>query len=635
MRAAPPRRARTALRRAALGLCAVALTLAPAATAAGPEGALDARAWELVSPADKNGGEVSGPALPDPGVLQAAAGGGAFAFGSAASFGEAAGAAPVSQYLSRRGAGGWATHNLTPPLLAGTYAAGAYRLFSSDLGRAILTNGWSCRDGSGTCVAENPPLGSGAPAGYRNLYLREAGKYTPLITTANSPALAVSAEDFRLSLAGATADLRHVVISTCAALTANALEVPSAEGCDPAAQNLYRWSEDGALVAINVLPGESQSAPGATLAAPGGAISANGQRIYWRGADSNLYLREGAKTVQADADAGGGGTFETASTDGAVAFFSKEGHLHRYSLTSAAATDLTPAGGVAGVLGASADGARLYYLSAGGLFLHQGGGAIKVAAGADASNHPPATGTARVTVDGSRLAFLSSASLTGYPNGAHSEVYLYNALAKKLICASCHPKGTPAKGPASIPGALAAGDGPALGKPRALSADGRRLFFDSADSLVSFDTDKAPDVYEWQANGAGGCTKAVGCIGLVSSGRASSATFLDASADGADAFFLTGASLVPADTGALDVYSARSGGGFPAAPPQIPCLGDQCQGPAGAPEDPEPATDQLTGRGNPPLPIAKNPKRRCAKLRGAARKRCLKRLRAKRRGARR
>ena len=65
-----------------------------------------------------------------------------------------------------------------------------------------------------------------------------------------------------------------------------------------------------------------------------------------------------------------------------------------------AANDLTPGGGVQGVLGASEDGAKVYYLSAAGLFLWDDGNTSEVASSAAASNYPPATGTARVSQDG-------------------------------------------------------------------------------------------------------------------------------------------------------------------------------------------------------------------------------------------
>ena len=62
--AQPAARGRGAKRRwavlsGALVCASVAFTHAPSAQAAGPPGALDSRAWELVSPLEKNGGEVA------------------------------------------------------------------------------------------------------------------------------------------------------------------------------------------------------------------------------------------------------------------------------------------------------------------------------------------------------------------------------------------------------------------------------------------------------------------------------------------------------------------------------------------------------------------------------------------------
>jgi hypothetical protein len=509
-----------------------AVFAAPSALAANaPPEALDSRAWELVSPVEKSGGEVAVPAEGG-GVFQAAAGGGAFAFGSATSFGEALGAAPANQYLASRGAGGWSTANLTPPLLTGTYSAGPYQLFSADLSRALLSSGWGCRGGAPECGEENAPLDADAPVGYRNLYLREGPTYTPLITTANSPALTIAPERFHLALVGASPDLSRVLFSTCAALTAGSSEVPDgAGGCDPDAPNFYEWS--------------------------GGALTEVGAPLDWE-------------------------------------------------------SEFDPGAEVTGVLGASDDRSYVYYANTSGLWLWHGGANTLVAAGASAaapSDYPASTGTARVTPDGTHLAFLSTASLTGYANVGKTEVFIYDAVTKRLVCASCNPRGNTPFGPGAIAGALAAGEGgiPTY-KPRNLSADGRRVFFTSADNLLLSDTDGRPDAYEWEANGSGSCTKAAGCLALISGGRSGEATFLDASADGTDAYFLTDASLLGSDTGSLDVYDARAGGGFPEPPPAIPCEGDDCQGPPPGPDDPTPGTAALGYPTNPPL---RWPKKRC------------------------
>ncbi len=573
----------------------------------------------MVSPIEKNGGEIQGFGGNFGGdVIQAAAQGGAFTYTSASSFGNAQGAPGASQYVAHRTVSGWSTDNVTPPAVAGSYTESStsgvpYQLFSTDLLSGLVTNGRRCRDtGSSNCPVENPPLAeSGAPAGYRNYYLRAGsnGSFTALLTSTDLSHLALGPEDFEVQVAGATPDFAHIVISTCAALTVGATEVPGTGGeCNPAKQNLYEKSGAGALTQIN-------TAPGATLAAQSRAISSDGSRVYWTNG-TNLYLREGALNKQVDEAQGGGGTFQTASADGSVAYFTKAGHLYQYQAPAGTTTDLTPAGGVQGMLGASEDGTYVYYLSATGLFLWHSGTTTAVASQAEANSYPPTTGTARVSADGRHLAFVSSAPLTIYDNTGLDEVYYYTAPSGAepsgtLICVSCDPSGERPLGAASLPGASPNGIGvnlPHSYKPRVLSADSNRLFFDSFDALVPQDTDNAEDVYEWEAPGSGSCTRAGGCIGLISSGRAAGgATFLDASADGSEAFFLTGESLVPSDPGAADVYDAGVGGGFPLPESVIPCFGDTCQPLPPEPEDPTPGTLRAKTSGNLPPPSPKRP----------------------------
>jgi len=545
----------------------------------------DGRAWEMVSPVDKGGGEIQRPGeIFGGGVFQAAAPGSAVTYGSRSSFAGGAGSPGASQYLGRRTATGWSTANVTGPTLAGAFGAEPdgvpFQLFSGDLGRAVVVRASRCAE---------------APCPRRLALLDGAGA-----TIASTP------ERPDLRFAGANPGLTQIVLSTCAALTSGASEVPAGAGCDTDEPNLYRWS-GGALTLINLLPGETSGTPGAALAAPGGAVSADGSRIYFE-LGGDLYLREGAATVQVDAAAGGGGTFETASGDGSLAFFSKAGHLYRFETSSGTATDLTPAGGVEGVLGASPDAASLYYLTPAGVFLRKGASATKIADAADAANYPPATGAARVAANGN-LAFISSAPLTGFDNGGFAEAFLYSPATGTLTCASCNPSGARALGAASIPGAPANGSGPTAArpyKPRALSASGTRLFFESRDKLVATDTNAAADVYQWEAQGTGSCQRPAGCVALISSGRsAGGASFVDAAADGGDAYFLTDGSLVPVDTGLLDLYNARVGGGFPVGPVPIPCVGDACQPVPSAPDDSPPATLVPRAEGNPPLRIQK------------------------------
>jgi dipeptidyl aminopeptidase/acylaminoacyl peptidase len=580
----------------------------------------DNRGWEMVSPVDKNGGQIQGFGANFGGdTLQAAEAGGEVTYSSSSSFGQGAQGAPAaSQYLGGREASSWSTNNVTPPQRSSAEpspgAGVPFRLFSPDLAKALIYSGGSCLKPNQGCANPSPPLaGSGAPSGYQDYYLRNDanGSFQALLTNANTPALTLSAEAFSVSLAGTTPDLGHVVLSTCAKLTVEATEVTEGPACNQGERNLYEWS-GGALRLINLLPGNTTGTPGALLAAQSNAISADGNRVYFTELeDGGLYLREGNATKSVPETVGGAGSFQTASADGAAAFFLKGAHLYRYLAASEAVTDLTPAGEVQGVLGASADGSYLYFQTASGLQLWHSGTTTPIASGAALpGSYPPATGSARVSADGIHLAFLSNAPLTGFDNldantkAPDAELYLYDANSGRLLCASCNPTGERPVGPASIPGAIANGIG-ALAtqayKPRVLAAGGNRLFFDSADALALQDTNNRADVYQWEAQGAGSCAKAGGCISLISSGRdGEPSAFIDASASGADAFFLTAASLVPSDPGSFDLYDARAGGGFAIPPTPIPCTADACQPLPSAPEDPTPGT--LVGSPGNPAP---------------------------------
>ena len=522
-----------------------------------PTGLPDGRAWELVSPVDKGGGAVAPPgALFGGGEIQAAGGGGALAYGSATAFAEPQSAPPVSQYLSRRGDGGWSTANVSLPLDAGGYGdhpdGAPFRLFSTDLGRGLVLDGRRCAV-EGTC----PPSYS---------LWEESGAVRGL----------PSAPGLRFE--GASADLGRLVV-----------------GAD---SGLFEWGAGG----MEAISADS----GAALAAPVGAISSNGSRIYFTAPPAgSIYLHEdGSGARLLPATTGAGTAFQAASTDGGVAYFTRAGTLYRYVGATEASDPI--ATGVVGVLAVSADGARVYYQDGAGLQIWDEGSVREIAAGAGvalASDYPPAVATARLSTDGTVLAFLSDAPLGGFDSvdaetGALDvEVYLYDAGNDALLCASCNPTGERPSGSASIPGALVNGTTAAY-RPRALAADGRRLFFDSDDALVPRDTDARADVYQWEASGEGSCAEAPGCVSLISGGRGEGGRFLDASADGADVFFLTGDSLVGADPGSIDVYDARVGGGLPEPASPIPCVGDACQPLPSPPDDPA-AGSALSGPGNP------------------------------------
>ncbi len=217
--------------------------------------------------------------------------------------------------------------------------------------------------------------------------------------------------------------------------------------------------------------------------------------------------------------------------------------------------------------------------------------------------------TSRVAPNGRYVTFMSDRPLTGYDNAdaisgqPDEEVYLYDAEEDRLVCASCNPSGARpigihdtiitaplmdqsgawrslvehiiVEGESSQEESwLAASTVPAwyinfytaVHRPSYLSDEGR-LFFNSSDALVLTDTNGLADVYEYEPPGVGDCTstsstfseRSGGCVSLISSGQSSAeSTFLDASENGDDVFFLTSSKLVGEDYDtAYDVYDAH------------------------------------------------------------------------------
>jgi hypothetical protein len=602
-------------------------TLLPAAPFALPDG----RAYEMVTPPDKSGGEVN-IYLGSINGVQAASNGDEMTYQAPTAFPGSPSGLP-GQYVASRGPGDWSSQNLIPP--SHTIEIGSclvfYYAFSTDLARGVLKDGAS---GGANCKDE-PPLVEGEAQNTTNLFLRDttSGSYSLL----NVPAPGFTAGD--AAFAGATPDLSHVLFSS----TAPYVEDATASN----GQNLYE-SFNGVVTLVSRLPdgtGFSVQYPGDGRN-PGeldshyvGSISEDGSRVFWTGGEPrDLYLREGIgtlaeHTVQLDASQGpgpgGGGHFMIANSDGSKAFFTADAaagltndtvsgsgaNLYRYDAPAGTLTDLTPAkdAEVLGVVALSRDGSYLYFVAKGALAAGASRGQpnlyidhegtltyIATLSPSDSKNWSatPSRG-ARVTSDGTHLAFDSLLSLTRNDNRdvntgkPDNEIYLYDAATSQLRCASCNPSGAAPIGPSDFNSvAPTQNEQPwySFYTPRNLSEDGSRLFFDSADSLVAGDTNHQRDVYEWERGGAGSCTNEGSCVSLISTGTSESySAFFDASASGDNVFFLTAQRLLSQDgDSSFDIYDARVCTSAdpcipPPSPPAPPCSGESCRAPLSAP----------------------------------------------------
>jgi hypothetical protein len=448
-----------------------------------------------------------------------------------------------------------------------------------------------------------------------------------------------------------------------------------------------------------------------------GALSNDGSRVvfYARSGDFHLWLRDVVRGETLELDAPQGGVrersgrvrFQIATGDGSRVFFTDTARLTPDATAtptqpdlymcdvrvtagrlSCALSDLSvdpnrnEAAGVLGsVIGIDGTGRYVYFAAAGALTPGaRHGGAnlyvrdviagvtslVAVLDGGDAPDWAPASNgsdlskqTAGVSGNGRYLAFMSSASLTGFDNRdvvsgvPDQEVFEYDRVTASLVCVSCgtsggRPRGmfeSPQAAPplvdrpevwrerwlaGSIPGWTAKSLGAASYRSRYLFDNGR-LFFNSPVGLVAGDGNGRQDVYEYEPSGVPGCSLTSGCVGLLSGGSSSEeSAFLDASGkgpggeEGEDVFFLTAAQLARGTDvdGALDVYDAHvCSTGVPCASGVVSVApacstADSCR-PAPAPQPDlfgAPASQTFNGQGNvtpgppPPVPGRGKPK---------------------------
>jgi hypothetical protein len=643
----------------------------------------DGRAYEMVSPAQKTGEVIPPEPISDlggscgeclPGInkptmpMQSTADGDSVLYeGQPFSGGLAAG---PNEYASDRSPGDWSIETLSSPITTGIYQA-----FSADLSQGVLSQ-------------REPALSPEAPKrgdeDFANLYLREEdGSFEPLVSVEPPNRDPAGANPFSIRYAGANAgstlapEFSHLIFEANDSLTeevpGTAPAAPEVEGGDECTRsstcNLYEWV-DGELRLINVLPGNASAT---TTAVIGGgrlvvqgfqteaadvdhAISDDGSRIFWSEEESGqVFVRvDGERTLEVP----GPGSckknipllqracFLTASADGSMVLLS-DGQLFELQEEPEAyepSFNLSEGeGNFKGILGASEDLARIYFIDTadltdtaenangeeaeegklnlyaweegvpsfiGILLADDNTFGINLRFGAWKAS--PSNRVAQVSPDGSFLAFMTQAPLTGYDNSlsgeglctsfgaACREVFLYAADTKALTCASCNPSGQRPVGSSNL---SLLRPNLSFPQPNNLSSEGEgRLFFETQDALSPQDVNgNVQDVYQWEPNGVGSCDEADGCVALISSGKsANDSKFLDSSASGDDAFFITRERLLPRDKDEqLDLYDARVGGGF-AETPIAPCSGEACAGPLpAAPTQPSSASSASAGPGNP------------------------------------
>lgn len=165
------------------------------------------------------------------------------------------------------------------------------------------------------------------------------------------------------------------------------------------------------------------------------------------------------------------------------------------------------------------------------------------------------------------------------------ELYVYDADAMQLRCASCRPDGATATVGASDMAKVFIGAASSAGIFNHALATNGRVFFSTAEALVPEDVNGRSDAYEWEN----------GQVHLLTDGQSSSDSFfLDASPDGSDVFVVTRAQLTAWDTdSSYDLYDVReplpghpAGVPDPPAPPPACTPIEGCRGPALQPPPP-------------------------------------------------
>ena len=616
----------------------------------GPSAGLpDCRAYELVTPAQTNG------RIPTMSELGRTSSNGFDTYlaspdGASLSFGTDGGSLPGSEgngfhdtYVATRGQGGWQSE------FSGLHGTEAKEALPGGIAADNRYSFWAA-DGAGA---------TGLATGN---YLRGPGGVEPI-------GLGSLGTDLGATGQLITAGGEHVIFSSMVRLE----EAAPLPGGAPTTK-IYERQADGPTEVVSLLPGNVTPAPLAQAAFQG--ATPDGEAIAFK-IDGDLYLRRDGETQEItseDVHFGGlsadGGRLTYLVPNGAPEGTDPpHGDVFSYDVASEEAKAVG-SGGESIIANVSADGSHVFFLSplqlVGGEGTPGANNLYSWDAGTEAINFiatvserdvlgvetdatftmtnglglwvnrvlsppfktntdGPGADPSRSTADGEAFVFESRAQLTAYPNQGQAEIYRYAA--GELSCLSCNPTGIPAQG-----GALLQGPQPlflhslppvnSLVRIANLSADGQSVFFQSPEPLLATDNDGKSDVYEWQAEGKGGCERPEGCLALISSGQSAANEYLYAMTDdGHDVFILTAEPLVAGDPdGGHSIYDARVEGGFAptAAVPGGCQAADACRAPAPAPALPiaasgSPFAEQNVSKAKKPCAKKGRKGRRCAK----------------------
>lgn len=620
----------------------------------------DCRAYEKVSPADKNNGDIIADGL----NVIAAADGNAVAFNAHTGFAGAvsSGVSGNFNYLARRSASGWTTRGITPasqPEANQTInAATKVQQFSTDLRTAVV-------------FGYDLPTATGDVPSLNNIYAEdtETGSLSTVTAyqTASPPPTPTPAHLLSFStetIWGISDDARHIAfVSNLQFLPEIPSQTNPGENEYPNGlftNNIYQWN-DGSLSLAGILPDGTVPPEGSTAGfeVSRGAyrrnMSADGSRLLFRasptpGAPTQLYQRiDGTRTAwisEPENPAFIGEPenvhLEAATPDGRNVYFTTDSQLlpedentgpdiYRWTAgsepeASGKLTLITHTGGFpyhgtygGSVVGVSDDGQIAYLQSLSGQLTVWNRGVTRLIS-ADVAKQgfsdrqltvtADRPGFARVTQDGHELAFLGETattfrdderhSLTGQVTNGHTEMYLYSLEDNALTCVSC-PQGEASNDTSIAP---ATGSKFDVTNYQGLSIldTGIRPEFLSEDGRVFFSTPEGLVAKDTNSTrDAYQYDPKSGRLSLLSSGRGSlPSAFLDASAAGSDVFIATRQRLNRTDTDDLvDIYDVRSGGGLPEPePPTTSCEGEACQGAAAANAAVPRVASGLPGAGN-------------------------------------